>query len=224
MNSTIEFIGQKFGVDVTGESPITLTKINRSMVAQMFTELGYKAGAEIGVAEGYYAEILCKNNPDLKLYCVDAWQHYPGYNEYPNIGQAYEEAKERLSKYNCEIINKFSMDAVNNFENKSLDFVFIDGGHDFKNVANDIYEWSKRVRVGGIIFGHDYKFHQPFIQKTPGYAPRKRHAIEVKPVVDAYIQAKGINPWFILRPAIPDPILGPDNPCWMFVRQKGYKI
>ena len=221
MNSTIEFIGKKFGVDINGEQPVVLTEVNRTMIAEMFGELGFKLGLEMGVAEGIYAKLFLEKIPGLKLYCVDAWEHYPGYNEYKNIGEVYEEARERLKDYNCEIIRKFSMDAVRDFKDNSLDFVFIDGGHDFRNVASDIYEWSKKIRPGGTIFGHDYKFHREFIQKTPGHYARLRHAIEVKPAVDAYILAKGIKPWFVIRPDIPDPTFGPDNPCWMFVRQEG---
>lgn len=224
MNSTIEFIGKKFGVDVNGEQPVVLKQINRTIVVEMFAELGFKTGLEMGVAEGIFANLMLDKIPGLKLYCVDAWKHYPGYNEYKNIGEVYEEAKERLSGQNCEIVRKFSMDAAADFEDSSLDFVFIDGGHDFRNVASDVYEWSKKVRPGGIIFGHDYKFHQEFIQKTPGHYARLRHAIEVKPAVDAYILAKGIRPWFVMHPHIPDPTFGPDNPCWMFVRQDGDKI
>lgn len=224
MNKTIEFIGKKFGVDVNGAQPVILNQINRTIIAEMFAELGFKSGLEMGVAEGIYAQLLLGKIPGLKLYCVDAWEHYPGYDEYQNIDEVYKEARERLKGYNCEIVRKFSMDAVRDFEDNSLDFVFIDGGHDFRNVASDIYEWSKKVRPGGIIFGHDYKFHHRFIQKTPGHYSRIRHAIEVKPAVDAYIQAKGISPWFVIHPHIVDPTFGPDNPCWMFVRQEGDKV
>jgi len=80
------------------------------------------------------------------------------------------------------------------------------------------------VKPGGIIFGHDYKFHQAYLQKKPGRDPRFRHAIEVKVVVDAYRNARSIHPWFELYPEIKDPTFGPDNPCWMFVRQKGDKV
>ncbi|OGM04429.1 hypothetical protein A2129_01910 [Candidatus Woesebacteria bacterium GWC1_42_13] len=224
MNSTIEFIGKRFGVDVSGKSPIKLAKINRTIVAQMFSELGLKTGAEIGVAEGIYSKVLFDNIPGLKLYGIDIWNNYPGYTELADPEKLYTDAQERLKPYNCPLIKKFSMDAVKDFADGSLDFVFIDGGHDFKNVACDICEWSKKVRAGGVVFGHDYKFHQAFVQKTPGHYARLRHAIEVKIVAEAYRDAKGISPWFEIYPEILDPNFGPDNPCWMFVRQESDAI
>ena len=220
MNSTIEFIGKRFGVDVSAKSPIKLAQINRTIVAQIFCELGFKTGAEIGVAEGIYSKVLFDNIPGLKLYGVDIWINYPGYTELKNPEQLYVEALKRLRPYNCTLIRKYSMDAVKDFADGSLDFVFIDGGHDFKNVACDICEWSKKVKPGGIVFGHDYKSHQAFIQNPQGKHPKQRYAVEVKIVVNAYREARKIQPWFELYPEIVDPTFGPDNPCWMFVRQE----
>ena len=80
MNSTIEYIGKRFGVNVT-QSPIHIGKINRTILAQTFGELGFKVGAEIGVAEGIYSRVLFDNIPGLKLFGIDIWKNYPGYNE-----------------------------------------------------------------------------------------------------------------------------------------------
>jgi hypothetical protein len=38
------------------------------------------------------------------------------------------------------------MDALNDFEDDSLDFVYIDGNHEFPYVAEDLFHWSKKVR------------------------------------------------------------------------------
>mmetsp|Transcript_43013 Transcript_43013/g.121618 ORF Transcript_43013/g.121618 Transcript_43013/m.121618 type:complete len:525 (+) Transcript_43013:69-1643(+) len=42
-----------------------------------------------------------------------------------------------------------------------LDFVFIDGPHTYKNVANDLQLWAPRMRPGGIIAGHDFTCAHP---------------------------------------------------------------
>lgn len=223
MNHTIEYIGKHFGVDVS--TPIVhLRQINRTQVAQMLGELGFKVGAEIRVGEGGYSKVLFDNIPGLKLYGVDSWKNYPGYSELKDPEQTYKDACEGLKPYDCVFIKKFSMDAVEEFDDNSLDFVFIDGAHDFKNVACDICSWSKKVKPGGIVFGHDYKYHQEFLQKYHNRPPRLRFVVEVKIVVDAYRDAKRICPWFELYSEILDPAFGPDNPCWMFVRQEGNKI
>lgn len=223
MNTTLEFIRNKFQVDVT-QPVVRITQINRTIIAQMFAELGFTEGAEVGVAQGVYSEILLKNIPNLKHYGIDIWTNYPGYNELADADALYKEAKERLKDYNSFLIRKYSMEAVTYFADNSLDFVFIDGAHDFKNVACDIYEWSKKVKPGGIVFGHDYKFHRAFVQRSQGRPPRQRFAVDVKIIADAYRDAKAIRPWFEIFSEIPDPTFGRDNPCWMFVRQTGDRI
>ena len=51
------------------------------------------------------------------------------------------------------------MEALADFEDNSLDFVYIDANHDFVNFTQDLHEWYKKVRVGGIISGHDYAYY-----------------------------------------------------------------
>ena len=207
MNSTLKFLGKKFGVDVNQKGPINLPTADRLMMAQTLRELGVKRGVEVGVAQGWHSLILCENLPEVELYGVDVWDLYGGYNEYTDrIHKYYLEAQERMKPYpNYHFIKKFSMDAVKDFPDRSLDFVYIDGAHDFKNVADDLCEWSKKVRIGGIVYGHDYKRrHQRWI-------------VDVKDVVDAYSYDKRVRPLFLLNV----PVLRKEGGLsWMFVRQE----
>ena len=50
------------------------------------------------------------------------------------------------------------------FPNESLDFVFIDAGHMYEEVKEDISLWLPKVKPGGVISGHDYS------NKWPGVA------------------------------------------------------
>ena len=80
------------------------------------------------------------------------------------------------------------MEAVEDFADESLDFVYIDGNHDFRYIAEDLAEWTKKVRIGGIISGHDYFFT----------LPKKSARWDVGFVLDAYIKAYQIKNWFLL--------------------------
>lgn len=211
MNSTLEYIASKFELDLNQKSPINILKINREIMAQTLKELNFNFGAEIGVARGEHSELLCLANPDLKLYCIDIWEPYEGYKEYENkISAYYKLAKKRLSKYNTVMIKKFSMDAVKTFENESLDFVYIDGAHDFQNGVNDICEWTKKVKIGGIVYGHDYDRQY------------ERHLVQIKDAVQAYCYTNRIKPWFVL--GMPgkkrDGLYVEGVQSWMFVRQE----
>lgn len=214
MNKTLEYILEKFKPELVQRGGSQIRRINRTIMAQTLGELGFKEGAEIGVAEGYHAKVLFDSIPGLKLHCVDIWEQYPGYSEYKNIDDVFEEAKKRLKDYDCQIIKKFSMDAVKDFEDASLDFVYIDSAHDFKSVAEDICEWSKKVKIGGIVFGHDFKHS----------SQRSRHRTYVKDVVPGYMYGHLVKPWFELANDIKDPSFGFDNPGWMFVRMEGQLV
>ena len=49
-----------------------------------------------------------------------------------------------------------SVEAATRFEDQSLDLVYIDAGHNFEAVKNDIETWLPKVRIGGFIAGDDY--------------------------------------------------------------------
>lgn len=214
--NTLDYIVKKFGLDISPKPPIEIHNINRTLMAKTLKELEFKVGAEVGVAQGWHAEVLCRENPGVKLHAIDIWDRYPGYKEYTDrINRYYVMAQETLAPYNCVFIKKFSMDAVKDFADRSLDFVYIDGAHDFKNVADDICEWSKKVRIGGIVFGHDYKRWR--------YG-RSKYIVDVKDVVQAYCYSHNIHPWFVLTNDIKDEKFGIDNPGWMFVRQETDRI
>jgi predicted O-methyltransferase YrrM len=146
-----------------------------------FGNLGFTTGAEIGVAQGYFSEAMCKAIPNLKLYCIDVWRPYRG-NQWSKSMEknmiAFETARTRLSRYDVTFIREMSMDAAKKFKDGSLDFAFIDANHAFDYVMEDLIEWSKKVRVGGILSGDDY------------YHFRKAGVIEA---VDAYTKAHGIK-------------------------------
>lgn len=180
-------------------------------MAQTLHELGFKVGAEIGVAKGEHAQILCEQNPGVKLYCIDPWEGYQDYRDYTGeeLDKYYKETERRLKPYNCILIRKFSMDAVPDFPDRLLDFVYIDGAHDFKNVAMDVYEWNKKVRPGGIVFGHDYKR-----SKNPKTV---QHVVDV---IDGYTCAMGIKPWFILgMVGLKDGVYREGTRSWMWVKK-----
>ncbi len=208
---TLKYICDKYKIDRNKESPFNIDCCRINDLPVLFKELGFKRGAEIGVLKGKYSEKLCESNSELQVYSIDAWEFYPIKNNfrrahaYPPI---YEEAKKRLAPYpNNQIIRKWSKDALLDFEDESLDFVFIDSNHLFEHITSDILEWGKKVRKGGIISGHDYG-EMPDIEK------RKKTFCHVKWVVDAWTYSHGIHPWFILNSPI-----SPRETSWMWIKE-----
>jgi predicted O-methyltransferase YrrM len=169
--------------------PIEIPDVGRNDLAEFFAERGAKVIVEVGVEAGLYTEVLCRANPEAKVYGVDPWLAYKGYREYvtqSKIDTFYEEAKQRVAPYNCELIRKRSMEALADFPDGSIDAVFIDGNHQYEFVAQDIGFWARKVRSSGIVSGHDY------IRRRK---PTATHVIEA---VQGYTKAYDIKPWFLL--------------------------
>ena len=49
-----------------------------------------------------------------------------------------------------------SVEASKLYEDGSLDFIFIDGAHDYKSVKEDVEHWFPKLKIGGYISGDDY--------------------------------------------------------------------
>jgi predicted O-methyltransferase YrrM len=49
--------------------------------------------------------------------------------------------------------------AANNFEDKSIDFCFIDANHEYEFIKRDIEAYLPKMKDGGIISGHDFGYH-----------------------------------------------------------------
>ena len=62
----------------------------------------------------------------------------------------------RVEIERIEIVRATSERASRMFDDHEVDFVFIDGDHEQSAVAADIRAWFPKVKVGGIIAGHDY--------------------------------------------------------------------
>jgi predicted O-methyltransferase YrrM len=56
--------------------------------------------------------------------------------------------------------------AVRLFTPGSVDFAFIDAGHDYQSVLSDLAAWWPRIRPGGALAGHDYSSEWPGVVKA----------------------------------------------------------
>ena len=193
--------------------PFEIPDCSRDDLPQFFVDQGYKKGAEIGVYKGEFSQKLA--SAKLQLFAIDPWRIYKDFSN-PR-GQArldfqFEHTKRLLAPYpNCTIIRKTSMEAIEDFADNSLDFVYIDANHDFRYIAEDLSEWTKKVRPGGIVSGHDY-----FYTKT-GSSDVHWH---VAYVLEAYIRAYDIPNWYLLGRKNSEPGERRDKwRSWMFIKQ-----
>ena len=126
---------------------------------EYFASLDFKVGAEIGVWWGKNARNIFNAIPGVKLYLIDPYRNYQ-YVQKPRtesrIALAKKMAHRKLRYKNKVWIEALSEDAAKDFEDCSLDFVHIDAEHSYDMTMLDSILWSRKVRKGGIVSGHDY--------------------------------------------------------------------
>jgi len=117
--------------------------------------------AEVGSYAGHSAEIFLNSGKIKHLYCVDPW--CVGYDE--KDGASSSNMVEVENEFDYIVLNKFdnvskikhtSKHASTLFEDESLDCVYIDANHQYEAVKEDILLWMPKVKLNGIISGHDY--------------------------------------------------------------------
>ncbi|HWI26930.1 MAG TPA: class I SAM-dependent methyltransferase [Stellaceae bacterium] len=129
-------------------------------------------GAEIGVARGEFSKAILDTVKPRKLHLIDPWEHQTR-EDYDTDGNNVEDA-EQESRYRgviaqfAEAIDddrvilhrRYSQDAATFFHDGQLDWVYIDGLHSYQGVRSDLALYQSKVKVEGLIMGHDYTNHE----------------------------------------------------------------
>jgi len=107
--------------------------------------------AEIGVSSGRNASAMLHQS-DISLILVD------DYVTNVEFADAEERAKKALEPFGHRVlfIKKPSIEAVKEVRDESLDYVYIDGGHDYADVKSDIEAWYPKIVNMGMLAGHDF--------------------------------------------------------------------
>lgn len=132
--------------------------------AQIIQQASCKTIAEIGVWKGVFAESTLQSCPTIEQYImIDPWAQLPDWNKPFNVTtkefeSVYNEAMEKteFAADKRVILRGRTRDVVNQIEDESLDFVYIDGDHTLRGITLDLISIFPKVKPGGIIAGDDF--------------------------------------------------------------------
>jgi cephalosporin hydroxylase len=141
----------------------------KSVYDEMIEAFDTAKFVEIGVWRGqsvcYAAVEIINKNKNITIDAIDTWEGSPEETLHikdPHLqGTIYDIFLANIEPVK-HIITPVRMDSVKaaaRYEDKSIDFVFIDGSHLYEAVKADIEAWLPKVKVGGYIGGHDYGNH-----------------------------------------------------------------
>jgi predicted O-methyltransferase YrrM len=124
-------------------------------------ELAYLAElaskSELAIEQGVYmgssAFVQLTASQRLHMWCVDPFM-VAGTKKCTEYF-----LRQFISEGRCELIPKFTPEAGAQLEHLKgrLDYVFIDGSHNYDDVLVDIDTWIPMIRPGGLLCGHDYE-------------------------------------------------------------------
>jgi hypothetical protein len=122
-------------------------------------------GSFKGLSSSFMAVEIANSGKQIQFDCVDTWEG----SEEHQAGQVCEDSDvvnnalfDAFTR-NMKPVEGFyspkrmtSVESAATYADNSLDWVFIDAAHDYDSVKADITAWSNKVKIGGILSGHDY--------------------------------------------------------------------
>ena len=130
-------------------------------------------GVEIGVAGGGNAYSIMKYLPMKKLYLIDPYTYSmyvrEGYksNRQPEFDKVRNTALDLLAPFKdrVEFIRKESEEAIDAVPG-NLDFVYVDGNHEYEYVKKDLEMYYVKVKPGGIFGGDNFESLLPDVARA----------------------------------------------------------
>ena len=123
---------------------------------------------EVGSYVGRTALVMLEAGASA-VHCVDTWQG--GSDERDTTSRLYATFGERVFKVFCENTKADLCRRIFPHRGPSLlyasvwpfpvDLVYLDAGHDYESIREDIRAWWPHVAPGGVLAGHDYDSFWP---------------------------------------------------------------
>lgn len=133
--------------------------VERATDGSVFVEIGSFKGR----STAYMAVEIINSGKKIQFDCIDPQELFSHYKtsaeEQPDIFEGYNalDFHKRLEsvKGYYNLIQELSENAVNHYQDNSIDFLMIDGDHTYEAVKNDIVNFLPKMKIGGVITGDD---------------------------------------------------------------------
>lgn len=108
-------------------------------------------GIELGVASGDFSRRMVDTGLFSEFWGVDL------YGDHHDTKQYLRALRKVGFGRNYQLIRATFLEALNLFPREYFDFVYVDGyAHTGEEEGRTIFQWYNKVKVGGMIAGHDY--------------------------------------------------------------------
>ena len=126
-------------------------------------------GSWTGRSAAYCVVELINRDKLGPFYCVDTWKGEAAIAYDPATVQDLEKIfRQNLKPVVKEIkmLSMISWVAAEQFSDDSVDFCYVDAGHSYEAVTNDLTAWWPKLRPGSMFGGDDYTKGYPGVQQA----------------------------------------------------------
>lgn len=127
-------------------------------------------GSWTGKSAAYCIVELINREKLGKFFCVDTWEGGVEHQDHEfietkSLRDIFDNNLTPLAgKYTP--IKSISWEAASQFDDNSVDFCYIDAGHTYSDVTNDITAWYPKIKSGSFFGGDDYTKGWPEVQQA----------------------------------------------------------
>jgi hypothetical protein len=123
--------------------------------------------AEVGVFQGANADILLSVIDPRLFFLIDVFNVDDCWSGLFTKNTHLEYIINKYKSVNCiKVLQGLSWDCIHSLDDRSLDYIYIDGDHRYDPFKKDLTQCLKKIKVGGIIQCNDYTNYS-IIDKEP---------------------------------------------------------
>ena len=154
--AALTYAGAHINKDLQGKAWVGHTPFAYWLVAALKPKILVELGTHGGGSYFSFCQSVIDNKLDTKTYAIDTWMGEK------QAGFYSESLFKKVMDFNIEHFDNFSTlmkmtfdEALNEFDDNSVDLLHIDGFHSYEAVSNDFRTWYPKLSKEAIVLFHD---------------------------------------------------------------------
>ena len=154
--AALTYAGAHINKDLQGKAWVGHTPFAYWLVASLKPKTLVELGTHGGGSYFSFCQSVVDNKLDTKTYAIDTWTGEK------QAGFYSESLFKKVMDFNIEHFDNFSTlmkmtfdEALNEFDDNSVDLLHIDGFHSYEAVSNDFHTWYPTLSKEAIVLFHD---------------------------------------------------------------------